>query len=117
MCEFFVKADPIHYESRTRSVRIHGVHTSIRLENFVWDTLATLAAEEGMTTNALMVQFHDEIMLHRGDVQNFTSFLRVTCLRYLRRKCDRLESAQENQDLPEPAQPASNATAPTATTH
>jgi predicted DNA-binding ribbon-helix-helix protein len=30
MCEFFVTADPILYESRTRSVRIHGVQTSIR---------------------------------------------------------------------------------------
>ncbi|MDK2657851.1 ribbon-helix-helix domain-containing protein [Cupriavidus consociatus] len=88
MCEFFVTADPILYESRTRSVRIHGVRTSIRLENFVWDTLSSLAADEGMTTNALIVQFHDEILRHRGDVQNFTSFLRVTCLRFLRRKCD-----------------------------
>ncbi|WP_420992283.1 ribbon-helix-helix domain-containing protein [Cupriavidus sp. 30B13] len=94
MCEFFVSADPILYESRTRSVRIHGVQSSIRLENFVWDTLSTLAAEEGVTTNALIVQFHDEILRHRGDVLNFTSFLRVTCLRYLRRKCDLLEGAK-----------------------
>lgn len=28
MCEFFVKADPILYESRTRMVRIHGVLTA-----------------------------------------------------------------------------------------
>ena len=27
MCEFFVKADPILYESRTRTMRIHGVLT------------------------------------------------------------------------------------------
>jgi len=92
MCEFFVAADPILYESRTRTVRIHGVSTSIRLENFVWDILAGLAAEEQVTTNALIMTFHDEIMRHRGDVQNFTSFLRVTCLRYLKRKCDRLEA-------------------------
>ncbi|MDE2201551.1 MAG: ribbon-helix-helix domain-containing protein [Burkholderiaceae bacterium] len=101
MCEFFVTADPILYESRTRSVRIHGVHTSIRLENFVWDTLATLAAEENMTTNALIVQFHDEILHHRGDVLNFTSFLRVTCLRYLRRKCDQLEATRQADGLME----------------
>lgn len=86
MCEFFVAADPILYESRTRTVRIRGVSTSIRMENFMWDTLADLASEEGMTTNALIVQFHDEILRHRGDVSNFTSFLRVTCLRYLWRK-------------------------------
>jgi predicted DNA-binding ribbon-helix-helix protein len=95
MCDFFVTADPILYESRTRSVRIHGIQTSIRLENFVWDTLATLAAEENMTTNALIVQFHDEIFRHRGDVQNFTSFLRVTCLRYLHRKYSQLEERFE----------------------
>jgi predicted DNA-binding ribbon-helix-helix protein len=94
MCEFFVAADPILYESRTRTVRIRGVSTSIRMENFIWDTLAQLAHEEGVTTNALIVQFHDEILRHRGDVLNFTSFLRVTCLRYLRRTCDRLEAAQ-----------------------
>lgn len=97
MCDFFVTADPIHYESRTRSVRIHGVHTSIRLENFVWDTLALLASDEGTTTNALVVRFHDEILRHRGDVQNFTSFLRVTCLRYLSRKCERLASAHNGK--------------------
>jgi predicted DNA-binding ribbon-helix-helix protein len=93
MCEFFVKADPILYESRSRTVRIHGVLTSLRVENFVWDTLASLAADEGLTTNALIVKFHDEILRYRGDVQNFSSFLRVTCMRYLRRKCDALEQA------------------------
>ncbi|WP_137923768.1 ribbon-helix-helix domain-containing protein [Cupriavidus sp. 2SB] len=108
MCEFFVNADPILYESRTRSIRIHGVQSSIRLENFVWDTLSILAAEEGMTTNALIVQFHDEILRHRGDVLNFTSFLRVTCLRYLRRKCDQLGGAKATENplelplLPQP---------------
>jgi predicted DNA-binding ribbon-helix-helix protein len=86
MCEFFVKADPIEYEQRSRTVRIHGVLTSIRLENMMWDTLAEMAAEEGRTTNALIVTFHDEILAHRGEVPNFASFLRVTCIRYLRRR-------------------------------
>ena len=99
MFDFFVTADPILYESRTRTMRIHGISTSIRLENFIWDTLATLASDEGITTNALIMTFHDEIMRHRGDVQNFTSFLRVTCLRYLARKCDQLE-AQLASDAP-----------------
>ncbi len=88
MCEFFVKADPILYESRSRTVRIHGVLTSIRLENMCWDTLAEMADEEGCTTNSLISQFHDEILAHRGEVPNFASFLRVTCMRYLRRRLD-----------------------------
>lgn len=85
MCEYFVKADPIQYEQRTRSVRIRGMLTSIRLENTVWDVLAEMAEDEGCTTNALICQLHDEILQHRGEVSNFASFLRVTSLRYLRR--------------------------------
>src|SRR5450830_1471683 len=86
MCEFFVKADPIQYEQRSRTIRIHGALTSIRLENMVWDVLAEMAEEEGRTTNALIALFHDEILAHRGEVPNFASFLRVTCMRYLRRE-------------------------------
>ena len=85
MCEYFVKADPIQYEQRSRTVRIHGVLTSIRLENMVWDILAEMAEDEGRTTNSLISLFHDEILAHRGEVPNFASFLRITCMRYLRR--------------------------------
>ena len=86
MCDFFVSADPIQYEQRSRTVRMHGVLTSLRLENMMWDTLAEMAAEEGCTTNALISTFHDEVLAHRGEVPNFASFLRVTCMRYLRRR-------------------------------
>lgn len=97
MCEFFVKADPIQYEQRSRTVRIHGVLTSIRLENMVWDILAEMAEEENCTTNALISMFHDEILAHRGEVPNFASFLRVTCMRYLWR---RLMAATPATQLP-----------------
>jgi predicted DNA-binding ribbon-helix-helix protein len=91
MCEYFVKADPIQYEQRTRTIRIHGVLTSIRLENMVWDILAEMAEAEHCTTNHLIVQFHDEILAHRGEVPNFASFLRVTGMRFLRRKLIEIE--------------------------
>ena len=94
MCEFFVKADPIQYEQRSRTVRIHGVLTSLRLENMVWDILAEMADAEGCTTNHLIVTFHDEIMAHRGEVPNFASFLRVSSMRYLRRA---LTAAERNR--------------------
>lgn len=95
MCETWTHSDPILYESRTRTVRIHGVLTSIRIENLMWDTLARMAAAEGYTTNALIVAFHDELVRHRGEVRNFASFLRVTCLRYMERTCERLQAANE----------------------
>ncbi|MDE2396391.1 MAG: ribbon-helix-helix domain-containing protein [Burkholderiales bacterium] len=99
MCEFFVKADPIQYEQRSRTVRIHGVLTSIRLENMVWDILAEMAEEEGRTTNALIALFHDEILAHRGEVPNFASFLRVTCMRYLQRRLIKSEREQQQPAL------------------
>ena len=108
MCEYFVKADPIQYEQRSRTVRIRHVLTSIRLENMVWDILAEMAEEQGCTTNALIATFHDEILAHRGEVPNFASFLRVTSMRYLRR-C--LMSAE--QKLPQsPGEVASQALPP-----
>lgn len=64
----------------------------------MWDTLAKMAAEENGTTNSLLAQFHDEVMAHRGEVNNFASFLRVTCLRYMRRK---YEASQVNLPKPE----------------
>lgn len=88
-----VNADPIQYEQRSRTIRIHGVLTSIRLENMVWDILAEIAEEEACTTNALIAKFHDEILAHRGEVPNFASFLRVTCMRYLRRRLTASERA------------------------
>ncbi len=101
MCEYFVKADPIQYEQRTRSVRIRGMLTSIRLENTVWDVLAEMAEDEGCTTNALICQLHDEIMEHRGEVSNFASFLRVTSLRYLRRCLINQEKKFQAEDVPQ----------------
>jgi predicted DNA-binding ribbon-helix-helix protein len=98
MCEYFVKADPIQYEQRSRTVRIKNVLTSIRLENMVWDILAEMAEEEGCTTNALIAKFHHEILAQRGEVPNFASFLRVTCMRYLRRCMLSLE-----KQIPQPA--------------
>jgi predicted DNA-binding ribbon-helix-helix protein len=83
MCEIFVKADPNLYECRARSIRLHGAVTSIRLENLFWNALEEIAARDGMTTNQLITKLYDELVEYRGEIDNFTSFLRVCCLRYL----------------------------------
>lgn len=107
MCEFYSKADPILYESRTRTVRIDGVVTSIRLENFVWEILARIAEDESSSTNALISTLHREVMRANGETPNFASFLRVTCLRYLNRKLQEETVAPEGtKAAPEPFQSA-----------
>ncbi|MCC6073777.1 ribbon-helix-helix domain-containing protein [Pseudomonas sp. GCM10022188] len=83
MCELYVKADPILYESRSRSLRIRGVVTTLRLENQFWDILQEIAEVDGMTTNQLIAKLYEEVMDYRGEVVNFASFLRVSCTRYL----------------------------------
>lgn len=83
MCKVYVKADPMLYESRTRSLRVHGVITTVRLENLFWDVLHDIAERESMTTSQFVVKLHDELTTLRGEVTNFASFLRVCCLRYL----------------------------------
>lgn len=83
MCEIFVKADPALYESRTRSIRLHGAVTSIRLENLYWQVLQEIATRDGMTANQLITKLYNEIVEYRGEIDNFSSFLRVCCLRYL----------------------------------
>ena len=90
MCELYVKADPILYESRSRSLRIRGVVTTLRLENQFWDILAEFPAVDGMTTNQLITKLYDEVMDYRGEVVNFASFLRVRCTRFLGQRRERL---------------------------
>lgn len=49
MCQIFVRANPQSYEATTRSIRLHGVVTSVRLENLFWDTLEEIGARDGMS--------------------------------------------------------------------
>jgi predicted DNA-binding ribbon-helix-helix protein len=82
MCEVFIRADPQSYDSRTRSVRLHGVVTSIRLENLFWQVLEEIAQRDHMGVVQLIEKLYDELVTARGEVGNFASFLRVSALRY-----------------------------------
>jgi predicted DNA-binding ribbon-helix-helix protein len=82
MCEIFISADPASYASRTRSVRLHGVVTSIRLENLFWQVLDEIARRDGLGVVQLIEKLYDELIEARGEAGNFASFLRVSALRY-----------------------------------
>ncbi len=83
MCQVFINADPHLYQRRARSVRLHGQATSIRLENLFWSVLADIARRDGMSVPQLCTKLYDELVASRGTVDNFASFLRVCCGRYL----------------------------------
>ena len=83
MCQVFINADPHLYDCRARSVRLHGVATSIRLENLFWNVLDDIARRDAMSVPQLCTKLYDELIEARGGVDNFASFLRVSCGRYL----------------------------------
>lgn len=83
MCQVFANQDATIYQTVTRSVRLNGFSTSIRLEALFWSILDQIAAQEGMTTPRFISTLYDEVQELRGSVGNFTSLLRVTCASYI----------------------------------
>jgi predicted DNA-binding ribbon-helix-helix protein len=84
MCRIFANQDPKSYAFATRSVRLAGHSTSLRLERQFWDILGEIAASQNMTLPRLLSQLYDEVMEARGEVRNFASLLRNACVIYLR---------------------------------
>lgn len=82
MCQLFIGADSDLWTSRSKSLRIDGVATSIRMENFFWATLDEIACRDRMTVNQLITKLYHESIDAEHDLGNFTSFLRVCCGRY-----------------------------------
>jgi len=79
MCHLFAHQPQRDYESQTRSLRMGGHSTSIRLEMSFWDEIA---AKEGMSLAKFLTTLHDEVLDHHGEVKNFASLLRCSCLIY-----------------------------------
>jgi predicted DNA-binding ribbon-helix-helix protein len=83
MCRVFADQDPNRYASTTRRLRLNGQSTSIRLENAYWDVLDDMAGRECVSTPAFISTLHAEVLLLRGEPENFTSLLRCTCLKFM----------------------------------
>ncbi len=83
MCTLYANQDPQYYAPVTRSVRIGGVATSLRLEAAFWTLLDELSINQGYaTTSRFINKLHDEVLEIHGEVTNFASLLRVSCLLY-----------------------------------
>lgn len=101
MCRLFVTQDPASYAAETRPVRLHGHATSIRLEAAFWGILEEIAAREGLAVGRFVSILHDEILARHGSVPNFASFLRVTCVHWLRNQDLHASQIAENGPLGE----------------
>ena len=80
MCRLFASQSPDNYAFETRSIRLNGQSASIRLEKVLWVILEDIAAAEAMSVPRFISTLHQEILLLRGEVPNFTSHLRCICV-------------------------------------
>ena len=94
MCRIFAGQDPANYENITRSVRLGGYATSIRLEASFWEILDEVAASQNMTTPRFLSVLYDEVIEIHGEISNFASLLRVSCVNYLRQPEQVMAAAQ-----------------------
>jgi len=83
MCRLFIGADPQLWASSTKSWRIEGMVTSVRLENYFWSILKEIAARDQMNIPQLLNKLYHESVNEGHDIHNYSSFLRVCCSRYL----------------------------------
>jgi len=84
MCRVFADQDPESYRVVTRSVRLNGYCTSIRLEAMFWSILDEIAASQNLSTPRFISMLYDEVTELRGEVGNLASLLRVTCTGFVR---------------------------------
>ena len=82
MCKLLARQDQRRFRQTSRSLRISGQSTSIRLETAFWEILDAIAAGEGMSVSRLVASLYEEAMDLHGEVANFASLLRTVCLIY-----------------------------------
>lgn len=83
MCYVFAGQDPDSYAYHTRSVRLGGHSTSIRLEAKFWTILEEVSTAQDLPMSKFLSQLYDEALEIHGNVGNFASLLRCACLVYL----------------------------------
>ncbi|MET1068490.1 ribbon-helix-helix domain-containing protein [Pseudomonas prosekii] len=64
----------------SRSVRLNGFATCLRLEQVYWDILGEMATLNGCSVSTLLSHVDREVHLRHGGVKNFTGLVRVVCV-------------------------------------
>jgi len=98
LCSIFSNVNPARYAYETRSVRLGGHATSIRLEAAFWQILEEIAAAQDVSVGRLLTQLHDEVLRFDGEVNNFASLLRCACLTYVGDVRDNVTLSQNLRD-------------------
>jgi predicted DNA-binding ribbon-helix-helix protein len=82
VCQVFANQPRDSYEPETRSIRLGGHATSIRLERAFWGVIEEIAAHQGVSVSRFLNTLHAEVLELHGDCNNFASLLRCSCLKF-----------------------------------
>ncbi|MCD5996812.1 ribbon-helix-helix domain-containing protein [Pseudomonas sp. CDFA 602] len=80
-------------QPHSKSVRLNGLATCLRLEKVYWNILAGIANSNHCSVNAVLSYIDREVHLRYGGVKNFSGLIRVVCVAHLL-KTDHLEISQ-----------------------
>ncbi|MBC8998506.1 ribbon-helix-helix domain-containing protein [Pseudomonas sp. N40(2020)] len=64
----------------SRSVRLNGFATCLRLEQVYWNILGNMAADNCCSVSSLLSHVDREVHLRHGGVKNFSALVRVVCV-------------------------------------
>ncbi|WP_313646815.1 ribbon-helix-helix domain-containing protein [Pseudomonas sp.] len=67
----------------SRSVRLNGFSTCLRLEAVYWGILEQIAAANRCSVSAVLSYVDREVHLRQGGVRNFSGLIRVICVDWL----------------------------------
>ncbi|MDB6051069.1 MAG: arylsulfate sulfotransferase [Pseudomonas sp.] len=67
----------------SKSVRLNGLATCLRLEEVYWGILANIARANSCSVNAVLSYVDREVHLRHGGVKNFSGLIRVVCVAHL----------------------------------
>lgn len=95
MCHIFAGQDPASYAFETRSVRLMGHPTSVRLEAKFWRIVEEIAADQRLPLPKFLSKLYEEALELHGEVSNFASLLRCCCLVYLAHDFDAQRAERE----------------------
>ncbi|QBF29037.1 hypothetical protein EXN22_07855 [Pseudomonas tructae] len=69
----------------SRSVRLNGFATCLRLEQIYWRILERIAKANQCSVNTVLSYVDREVHLRHGGVKNFSGLVRVICVVFLLR--------------------------------
>jgi predicted DNA-binding ribbon-helix-helix protein len=72
-----------------------GHPTSVRLEAKFWQIIEEIAGSQGLPLSKFLSQLYEEAQELHGEVANFASLLRCTCLVYLSGDFDHARARRE----------------------